>query len=151
MNRATLRTAGKYLFLLLFVAWFNRLLITTFTHTTPTGQGIAMSTLAALRAIRTTYGTAALIFFAAIVAPISEELLFRGVILAGVGRHIPFWWANGLQACLFALAHDNLSMAPFLIVMAIFAGVLRRRTQNLATSTVLHAMNNVLALFAIPS
>ncbi len=70
-------------------------------------------------------------------------------MLQGLGRHVPFWWANVIQAGVFALIHDDIRMAPFVIVMAILAGVLRRRTESIATGTALHAMNNLVASLAI--
>ena len=39
----------------------------------------------------------------------------------------------------------------FTVTLAIVSGILRRRTQSLATGTVLHAMNNVIASLAIPA
>ena len=74
----------------------------------------------------------------------------RGVMLDGLRRHVPFGWANGVQACLFAAMHDDFKMAPFLILLAVIAGILRRRTQSIATGTALHAMNNLVASFALP-
>jgi membrane protease YdiL (CAAX protease family) len=61
------------------------------------------------------------------------------------------WFANVVQSCLFALIHDELEMAPFLITMALLIGVLRLRTQSIAAGTLLHALNNLLALSALSS
>jgi membrane protease YdiL (CAAX protease family) len=149
MNRLTLTTAVKCVLLLIIVAWTNRILVGASGGSDSGTEGIAFSTRAVLIAIRHTYGAAALILVAIVAVPISEELIFRGVILEGLARHLPFWWANVVQGCLFALAHDDLGMAPFFICMAMVAGVLRRRTQSLATGTVMHAINNVLASFAL--
>jgi membrane protease YdiL (CAAX protease family) len=125
--------------------------VSSLGHEAPAAEGIALSTQAALRAIWSTYGAPAMFFFAVLTGPLSEEFLFRGVMLDGLRRHIPFGWANGVQACLFALMHDDLGMAPFLIAMAVITGVLRRRTGSIATGTALHAMNNLVASFALPS
>lgn len=150
-NRATLGAATKYFFFLMLVAMINRLVISWTAHPAPNAEGIAFSTTAMLQAIRATYGAGALLFFAVLVAPLSEEFLFRGVMLQSLTRHLPFWWANIVQATLFALMHDNLKMAPFLVTLAMVAGMLRRRTERIATGTVIHAMNNFVASFAIPS
>jgi membrane protease YdiL (CAAX protease family) len=47
-------------------------------------------------------------------------------------------------------AIERCKFIPFLIVMAVVAGILRRRTGSIATGTVLHALNNLVASFAIP-
>ena len=151
LTHATFRTAGRFFGILLVVAWFNRWIVSFFFPATSTAEveGIALSTLECLRAIRHVYGVPALFFVAAVVAPLGEELLFRGVLLDGIRRHISFRWANALQAVLFAIVHDDLRMAPFLITMGIVSGILRRRTGSLATGIVLHAINNFIASIAI--
>jgi membrane protease YdiL (CAAX protease family) len=151
-HRAILGAAAKYFVLLLLVAVINRWLISLVPRHPAAGtEGIALSTIAMLQAIRATYGAPALVFFAVLTGPLSEEFLFRGVILQSLARHLPFWSANAIQAVIFALMHDNLRMAPFLITLAVVAGILRRRTGRLATGTVMHAMNNSVASFAIPT
>ena len=41
----------------------------------------------------------------AILAPVMEEFLIRGAILAALGRRLPFWLANAVTAGLFVLLH----------------------------------------------
>jgi hypothetical protein len=94
---------------------------------------------------RNIYGPPVLVLFAVALIPVSEECLFRGVLLDGFRRYVPFHWANGFQAMLFALAHFD-SRTPTLVGMAIFAGLLRHRRRSLVTSATLHAVNNTLAL-----
>jgi membrane protease YdiL (CAAX protease family) len=135
----------------MFVGWMNRFFIISNGETAAANEGIALSTLAALRAVRATYGVGALLICGVALAPLAEEFIFRGVVLQGIGRHVPFWFANIVQSCLFALIHDDLKLAPFLITMALLVGILRRRTQSIAAGTLLHALNNLIALSALPS
>lgn len=81
--------------------------------------------------------------------PISEEFIFRGVLLSGFHRYVSFRWANGLQAMLFALMHEQWQMAPFYVSMALITGSLRRRTEGLAAGVLLHALNNFVALYSL--
>ncbi len=41
---------------------------------------------------------------------IYEEVIFRGIIFSSSEKYIGFWMANIMQASLFALIHDNMSL-----------------------------------------
>jgi|GEM_PF-4732568 len=43
----------------------------------------------------------------AVVGPVAEEILFRGVLFGGLRRELPFVLAAGLSALLFAAIHGN--------------------------------------------
>lgn len=94
-------------------------------------------------------GPAGLILAVAVLVPILEELLFRGVLLHALARHIPFGWANLAQAMLFAAVHENLLIFPFFVVFGLLCGALARRSDGLFASMVLHAINNFLACLVI--
>jgi membrane protease YdiL (CAAX protease family) len=151
LTRTTFRTAGRFFALLLVAAWINRWLVSFFlpAPSAASSESLALSTLECLRAIGHVYGTLTLIIVAAGAVPLGEEFLFRGVLLDGLQRHISFRWANVIQAVLFALAHENLRMAPFLFTMGMLAGYLRRKTGSLTTGVVVHAVNNLVASLAI--
>jgi membrane protease YdiL (CAAX protease family) len=78
----------------------------------------------------------------AIVAPLVEELLFRGVMLTALARRIPFPWANAIQAALFATLHLATPIWPFFFVMGLIAGWMVRRSGGLLPAIVLHVLNN---------
>ena len=75
-----------------------------------------------------------------------EEVIFRGVVLEGVARHVPFGWANAIQASLFALLHEELLLMPFYLLFGLIAGLLARRTGGLLAPIVLHVLNNAMAV-----
>jgi len=89
------------------------------------------------------------LFLLAIVAPLTEELLFRGVILHGfLSRYAPFksvLWSS----VLFGLVHLN----PWQLITGIWLGVLlgwlRVRTRSLLPCFALHAAFNSLPLCAL--
>jgi membrane protease YdiL (CAAX protease family) len=88
----------------------------------------------------------ALAFFAvAVLVPVWEECVFRGLFLGGVARHISFGWANLLQATLFALVHDDAPRFVYYLVLGLFAGWLVRSTRSLAPAIVLHMLINGIA------
>lgn len=81
-------------------------------------------------------------FYACIAAPISEELLFRGLILRGL---MPYGkkFAVFTSALLFGLYHGNLVQSPFaFLVGLIFAYTAAE--YNIAWAMVLHVWNNMI-------
>lgn len=81
----------------------------------------------------------------ALMVPILEELMFRGLLLGGLSRHLSFGWANALQAALFAVIHDDPRRLPFYFAMGLTTGWLTRKTRSLAPAIMLHALNNLIA------
>jgi hypothetical protein len=143
LNRQVLVTALKYLLILIAVGAVTRLLTAGLAGVIE--AGIVLSTDTVLRAMNDVYGAAIVLVFAVVIVPITEEFLFRGIALDALGRHVPFGWANAIQAIVFALLHDDLAMVPFLMAHGLITGMLRRRTGSLATGTVLHALVNLVA------
>jgi membrane protease YdiL (CAAX protease family) len=89
-------------------------------------------------------GPAGLIAALAVLVPVLEELLFRGILLQGLTRHIPFGWANMTQAFLFAAVHENFRLFPYFVLFGVICGILARRSGGLLASISLHAVNNLL-------
>jgi uncharacterized protein len=81
----------------------------------------------------------------ALLVPVIEELVFRGLLLGGLSRHLGFGWANALQAALFAVIHDDPRRLPFYFAMGLTTGWLTRKTKSLAPAIALHALNNLIA------
>jgi membrane protease YdiL (CAAX protease family) len=88
-------------------------------------------------------------FIVAVLAPIYEELIFRGCVLGGLSRHISFGWANVWQGTLFALIHNDMRHFVFYFLMGVLSGWLVRRTRGLAASIGLHMANNAVACAAV--
>lgn len=91
------------------------------------------------------WGTALVLFTVAAVAPIAEELVFRGVLLPGLARRMRPGLALIATSGIFALFH-----VPSHGVGAVMPGLLglvfgwaRLRTGGLTAPIVLHAANNL--------
>ena len=95
---------------------------------------------------RETYGVAVTLLVTALLVPIFEELVFRGLILGGLTRHISFGWANLLQAVLFAAIHADPPRFLFYLALGLLGGWLVKRSGSLAPAIALHALNNTLAI-----
>jgi membrane protease YdiL (CAAX protease family) len=93
---------------------------------------------------------AALALVAGIVAPVCEELLFRGLLLRSLARRLEPAPAIAVCALVFALAHlldptlGTLAVVPALFALGAVSGVLALRTGDLSRSIFLHVGFNLL-------
>lgn len=60
--------------------------------------------------------------YSVLLAPISEELIFRGVTLRIAQRAFPFWIANTIQAFLFGVFHMNPLQGCYTFVLGLILG-----------------------------
>ncbi len=91
--------------------------------------------------------TAAMLVFIVLLAPITEELLFRGIAFGALRVRIGSAAAHGLTALVFAAAHlaDPLVVPPILVLAAML-GALRERSGSVVPPIVAHVVNNGLAM-----
>jgi glutamate-5-semialdehyde dehydrogenase len=80
---------------------------------------------------------------AVIVAPLTEEVLFRGLILRGLLSRWPVWPSIVVSALLFALMHLNPAQAPATFALGLALGWMYARTRSLGLSILGHALNNL--------
>jgi hypothetical protein len=84
------------------------------------------------------------------IAPLEEELLFRGLLLPWLRRVLGPWPAIAGSSLLFASLHANAWPAPVpLFVLALFLGYLAHRTGSLVAPITLHAAFNALNMAAL--
>jgi uncharacterized protein len=101
----------------------------------------------------------ALVLFAVIVvtvAPVAEELLFRGALLRALQRHMTPAWAAFVSALAFAAVHPLLSPSigsviaiPGLFALGLLSAAVAIRTGNLSASILLHAGFNLLTAVSV--
>lgn len=97
-------------------------------------------------------GLVALAVVVVVAAPITEEVLFRGVMLRGLMRRLGFWPAAVISSVLFGLLHsqaldaDSLLLVIATAVLGLGLCVLVRRTGRLAVGIGVHAVRNAAAL-----
>lgn len=77
-----------------------------------------------------------------VLAPVLEEMLFRGVILRGFLHRYPRWVAIVFSAMLFGAAHLNIYQFMVATVLGVLAGWLYERTRSLLPCIVLHGAYN---------
>jgi len=84
-----------------------------------------------------------------VIAPILEEMIFRGFVYPGLRRRMPVTSAVLASALLFALMHNNLDALFTISVIGITLAVLYERTRSLVPCIVCHALNNTLVFFLL--
>lgn len=83
----------------------------------------------------------------AVLAPVAEEFLFRGLLYRYLRARRTVLFATIASALLFALSHFVLVLIPFYIVFGIAEALVAERYKSLYPAIALHALNNG-ALFA---
>lgn len=84
-----------------------------------------------------------------VVAPVAEEVFFRGYLQAGLRSRWGARWALVISSLLFALVHLSPATLPPLFVMGLLLGYLYERTDSIWPSIILHALNNSMAFIAL--
>jgi hypothetical protein len=82
------------------------------------------------------------VLFAVVIAPVLEEMLFRGVILRGFLRRYSRTFAILWSAALFGIAHLNLYQMATALTLGIVSGWLYERCRSLWPCILLHACYN---------
>lgn len=85
------------------------------------------------------------LFVTVILAPLAEELLFRGVTMKKAQKIMPFMTANVLQAVLFGIYHMNLIQGVYAFVLGMLLGFTAEYFHSIWASILLHAFVNASA------
>lgn len=96
------------------------------------------------------------IFFltASVMAPLYEEIMFRGFLLPSLTRYLPVWGSIVLSGFLFAIAHLSLSEVLPLMTLGIILGFVYTKSKNLLAPMLLHSLWNsgtLISLFILGS
>ncbi len=86
--------------------------------------------------------SALMLLYAILLAPLGEELLFRGVTMHTARLAMPFWVANLLQAMLFGIFHLNVIQGVYAFALALLLGVICNRC-GILYSILLHILFNL--------
>lgn len=115
------------------------------------GPDLTTSVGVAFEGIRTTWPVAlAVMVGVVVVAPVCEEIVYRGLLWNAVAHWIGNRWVVFvLTTAVFALAHLEFLRAPLLFVVALPLGVARLLTGRVTAGIVAHAVNNFLPGLAL--
>ena len=83
-----------------------------------------------------------LILTAVVIAPISEELIFRGYVFGVLRRYAGRWWALVISACVFAAIHAHIPSLAGLFVLAVALTLVYEGPGSLWATILMHALFN---------
>jgi len=112
-------------------------------------SGVLLNAKEEIRALLQTYGFGFSVLFIAVIGPIYEEIIFRGVILGAVEKKVGFMVANVLQAALFALIHFDFKLFVFFFFFGLVLGHFANKTRGLLTGIIFHGVHNFFVLIAM--
>jgi membrane protease YdiL (CAAX protease family) len=84
-----------------------------------------------------------MITFAVLIAPVFEEMLFRGLFQTLIRRFVPSVWISiFISSVIFATAHQNFTHWPVLFVLALCLGYSYEKSGSLFRPIFIHALFN---------
>ncbi|MBI2470918.1 MAG: CPBP family intramembrane metalloprotease [Planctomycetes bacterium] len=87
-----------------------------------------------------------LIFFGVIIAPLIEEIIFRGFLQSALKNYFGRRYAIVISASLFAAVHMDAFAFFQILILGILLGYLYEKTQTLVASVVIHILHNSFTL-----
>jgi len=93
-------------------------------------------------------------FLIIVVAPVSEEVFFRGFMYAGLRRSMPVWVAAVISAAVWGSLHlsgGNVGVAIQLAVFGVILALLYERSGSLWATIFAHGLNNTVAFLYLVS
>ncbi|HJP81403.1 MAG TPA: type II CAAX endopeptidase family protein [Candidatus Saccharimonadales bacterium] len=82
-----------------------------------------------------------------VVAPVAEEVVFRGYLYGRLRGHLPLWVAMVATSALFGLAHFQWNIAIDVFVLSMVACSLREVTGSIWAGILLHMIKNGIAFY----
>lgn len=80
------------------------------------------------------------------IAPLLEEILFRGLLQNALAKQLPAWGAILGASAIFGAVHMDYHAFPALMAMGAVFGILYHKTGSLRVNIVAHMVNNAAAL-----
>lgn len=83
-----------------------------------------------------------------LIAPIVEEIIFRGLILSRLHRAMPGWLAVVISALLFGVCHGQIVWICYAFVLGILFGLIALRSGSVWPSLLAHILFNAIGHFS---
>ena len=84
-----------------------------------------------------------------LMAPLYEEMLFRGFVFRGLAKALSFWPAAITVSALFGLAHGQINVAVDTFLIGMVASWLVWHTKSIWPAILLHVIKNLVAYIFI--
>jgi len=82
-----------------------------------------------------------------VVAPVAEEILFRGFLFSKLKKYVPTWLAIVVTSVLFGAIHGQWDLAIDTFALSVVLCLLREVTGSLWSSMLLHMTKNGIAFY----
>jgi len=82
-----------------------------------------------------------------VIAPVAEEIIFRGYLLGKLRKHVAMWIAVLITSLLFAAVHLSWNVGIDVFALSLVLCVLRITTKSLWPSILLHMLKNGVAFY----
>jgi membrane protease YdiL (CAAX protease family) len=90
-----------------------------------------------------------MITFAVVIAPVFEEMLFRGLFQTLIRRFVPSVWTSiVISSAIFATAHQNFAHWPALFVLALCLGYSYEKSGSLFRPIFIHSLFNATSVIS---
>ena len=86
--------------------------------------------------------TVEMFLYSVLLAPVSEELIFRGVTMRQAKKYFSFWAANLFQAILFGIFHMNMIQGIYAFCLGLFLGYTCEKGKSIYHSILFHMLFN---------
>ncbi len=113
------------------------------------GKDSQADTKAIIDGLKSPVGVLLGFFAIVVVAPIVEELLFRGYLQTALTRRMKPWMAIAISSTVFGAIHFQPLAFPILALLGAVFGYLYHRTGSLKVNIALHMANNAFAFLAL--
>jgi membrane protease YdiL (CAAX protease family) len=84
-----------------------------------------------------------------VIAPIAEEILFRGYLLGKLRKYVPLWVAILVVSLLFGFVHGAWNVGIDVFALSIVLCLLRVWTKTLWAPILLHMLKNAIAFYLL--
>lgn len=84
-----------------------------------------------------------MMIYSVCLAPISEELIFRGVTMRIARKSFPFWIANIMQALFFGIFHLNILQGCYAFALGLFLGYVYEHSGSIYHAIFFHFLFNL--------
>lgn len=101
------------------------------------------------RIFKNRFGFWGVILKVVVLAPVIEEVLFRGIIMHGLMRNYKNWYAILLSGILFSVFHLNPWQMTYTFFLGLLLGWIMVKTRSLPLAIIVHALNNLIVLLSI--
>ncbi len=82
-----------------------------------------------------------------VIAPVTEEIVFRGLVLSRLHKAMPAWAAVGISSFLFGLMHGNPLWIAYAFVVGCLLALTALRFKSIVASLILHMAFNFAGVF----